>query len=246
MSEGLPTADGAPVTATIDEREASRDGVAPPGETAVEQPMAADDAQPLADLVQPPTTRRSLRRRARPTKQHSASRQLLSWVLVLGFAAACAVGLRAFVVQTFFVPSGSMTPTLQIGDRILVLKIGYTIHRGEIVVFRRPPGDKDDPNNEDLVKRVIGLPGETIWSKGNTVFIDGKALPEPYLPNGVLLGTAIPTTKIPAGDYYMLGDDRNDSADSRFWTPHFLPRSYIVGEVILVVWRHGRPAFHSP
>ena len=82
-----------------------------------------------------------------------------------GLAAA---GLRAFVVQAFFVPSGSMQPTLQVGDRIIVVKVGYTIHRSHIIVFRRTPADTSS-TIPDLVKRVIGLPGETISSRGTTV-----------------------------------------------------------------------------
>ena len=85
--------------------------------------------------------------------------------MVLVVAVLAAVGLRAFVVQAFFVPSGSMLPTLQLGDRMSVLKIGYTIHRGDIVVFRRTPADIYT-TDADLVKRVIGLPGETISSRG--------------------------------------------------------------------------------
>src|ERR1700677_3109993 len=79
---------------------------------------------------------------------------LVNWVLVLLVAAAVAFGLRLYVVQTFFVPSSSMVPTLQVGDRMLVPKIGYTIDRGSILVFRQPPADLSDPNHEDLVKRV--------------------------------------------------------------------------------------------
>ena len=77
----------------------------------------------------------------------------------------------------------SMEPTLLPGDRMLVLKFDLgTIHRGEIIVFKRPPGDSEDPNNEDLVKRVIGLPGQTIYSLGSTIYIDGKPIAQPWLP----------------------------------------------------------------
>ena len=127
-------------------------------------------------------------------------------------------GLRTFVVQAFFVPSGSMLPTLQVGDRIVVIKFGYTIHRGDIVVFKRPPKDVGTAD-KDLVKRVIGLPGETISSRGNTVLINGKPLAEPWLPRlgGLCAESAenIPTTRIAPGHYFVMGDCRGDSADSR-------------------------------
>jgi len=109
-------------------------------------------------------------------------------------------------------------------------------------VFRRPPHDTDDPSNEDLVKRVIGLPGETIWSRGNTIYINGKPIAQPWLPKGTLLGEAIRPEKIPAGDFFMMGDNRTVSYDSRDWG--FLPRSYVIGKVILIIWQNGAPAFH--
>ncbi|HXY45471.1 MAG TPA: signal peptidase I [Acidimicrobiales bacterium] len=167
---------------------------------------------------------------------------LTSLLVVFAIAAALAVLLRLFVVQTFYVPTGSMIPTLQVGDRMLVLKVGYTITRGSILVFRQPPADTADVNHEDLVKRVIGLPGETIWSEGNTVYIDGKPLAEPWLPKGTVLGAPIPRQTIPQGEYFMMGDNRQYSDDSRDWGD--LPASLIVGKVLVVIWRDGRPAFH--
>ncbi|MGA3351950.1 MAG: signal peptidase I [Acidimicrobiales bacterium] len=168
---------------------------------------------------------------------------------VVVFAVLVAGGLRTFVVQAFFVPSGSMLPTLQIGDRILVVKAGYTIHRGDIVVFRRTPADTST-TDADLVKRVIGLPGETISSHGDTVLIDGKPIAEPWLPPlGMQDGTNcaesafdIPTTKIPPNHYFMMGDCRGNSVDSRSWGT--VPSSYIVGKVFVIVWRFGHPYFH--
>ncbi len=169
----------------------------------------------------------------------------VGWITVIVVAAVLSVLLRAFVVQTFFVPSASMEPTLQIGDRILVQKFGYSLPRGAIVVFHHPPKDTEPPLNEDLVKRIVGLPGETIWSKGNTIYINGNPLSEPWLPKGTPLGQAIwPPVKIQSGYYFMMGDNRGDSWDSRDWGA--LPRSYIVGRVFLIVWRQGNPAFITP
>jgi signal peptidase I len=200
--------------------------------------------EPEAEPGGSDTVTKPLPRPAGRRAHHRRSRYhwLVSWAVVLVVAGGFAVGLRVFVVQTFFVPTGSMIPNLLPYDRILVLKVGYTIDRGSILVFRRPPHDTDDPNSEDLVKRVIGLPGETIWSRGNTIYIDGKPLSQPWLPKGTILGQPIREEKIPAGDYFMMGDNRSVSYDSRDWG--VLPRSYIIGKVILVIWRHGAPAFH--
>ncbi len=174
--------------------------------------------------------------------RNKGRRTLRGLVVLVVVAAALAVVLRLFVVQTFWVPSGSMEPTLQVNDRMLVLKVGYSVGTGTIVVFRQPPADTADVSHDDLVKRVIGLPGETIWSVGDTVFIDGKALAQPWLPKGTQLGQPIQRQTVPRGDYFVMGDNRSDSDDSRDWGP--LPAHLVIGKVILVFWRGGKPAFH--
>lgn len=175
--------------------------------------------------------------------------------LVILVALAVALLLRTFVVQTFFIPSGSMEPTLQIGDRILVNKLSYHLHsvnRGDIVVFSRPPAeDCGGPEVDDLVKRVIGLPGETISLSGGYVDINGKRLDETWLPasrQGVT-GEGPPGTpydlarpyRIPTNDYFVMGDNRTDSCDSRYWGT--VQRSLIIGKVELRIWPIGRVHF---
>lgn len=154
-------------------------------------------------------------------------------------------GVRAYAAEAFVVPSGSMLPTLQIGDRLIVDKLSSTVHRGDIIVFRRAPGDHDS-EYADLVKRVIGLPGETISSVGNTILIDGRPLAEPWLPKatGICYQSAadVPTTRIPPGQYFVMGDCRGDSSDSRSWGT--VPVSDIIGKVTVVVWRHNHPWLH--
>ena len=192
------------------------------------------------DQTQHVTSVSSASRRKRNRRRH-----LLEWLIVVVFAVLVAAGLRTFVIQAFFVPSGSMLPTLQIGDRIIVVKIGYTIHRGDIIVFRRPPADTTT-TDKDLVKRVVGLPGETISSKGATVLINGKPLAEPWLPalTGLCAEAAenITTTRIPPHHYFVMGDCRGNSADSRSWGT--LASSYVVGKVVVIVWRFGHPYLH--
>ena len=165
-------------------------------------------------------------------------RWILETIGIVVFALVVALLLRTFVFQTFYIPSGSMEPTLQIGDRIIVDKLSYHLHsvdRGDIIVFARPPlEDCAGPPVNDLVKRVIGLPGERISSRGNTVLINGKPLAEPWLPKGEALGQPIPPTVVPPNSYYVLGDNRDGSCDSRYWGP--VPRSLIVGKVVLRFW----------
>ncbi len=236
------SADSTPDDAAIDGSGVVADALPP--ETADEAPPAPEVAPPGG--LPPGEDTAGGRRGPAPRRSGPWWRQFVEWVAVAAVALLVAVVLRSFVVQTFYVPSGSMLPTLQVGDRIIVNKLHGPIHRYDIVVFRRTPGDTGTLD-ADLVKRVIGLPGETIWSKGDTIYVDGRALNESWLPSTTGAGCpqaayAISTTHIPAGDYFVMGDCRGNSEDSRAWG--FVPSSYIVGKVFVVVWRHGHPWLH--
>jgi signal peptidase I len=183
-----------------------------------------------------------------PPEPRPNSRWLREGVLVVLVAVLVAVLLRAFVVQTFYIPSGSMEPTLQIGDRILVNKLSYHLHnvsRGDIVVFSRPATENcGGPEVNDLVKRVIGLPGDIVSLDQGHVYIDGRRLSETWLPpaeQGVTSagppGTSANLShpyRVPSSDYFVMGDNRTDSCDSRYWGP--IARSLIVGKVEMRVW----------
>lgn len=173
----------------------------------------------------------------------SWQRRWAEWVVIVAVAAGLAFGVvKPYVVQAFYIPSGSMIPTLLIGDRILVDKVSYdihAIHRSDIVVFAKPPADTGDPQVQDLVKRVVGLPGDTISSAPDgQVLIDGKPLAEPYLTpfhrQGPGAGPPIAPQVVPSGDYFMMGDNRNDSKDSRYFGP--VPGSLALGRVVLRIW----------
>jgi signal peptidase I len=175
------------------------------------------------------------------------------WVAIVAVALVLALAARQWVFQTFSIPSESMVPALDIGDRIVVQKIFWSWHdvkQGDIVVFSRPPHDTQctGPESEDLVKRVIALPGQTIYSAFGKIFVDGRQLNESYLPKPDPLGRPIPGASaqhpyhVPAGDFYVMGDNRAVSCDSRYWGP--VQGSTIVGKVVMLLWRHGHPAWH--
>ena len=179
-------------------------------------------------------------------------RRALTETVVIILVAVLLVGLvRAFAFETFWIPSSSMVPALGVYDRILVQKAFFTWHdvrEGDIVVFSRPPLDHCGESQEgDLVKRVIALPGQTIYSSGNSIYVNGRLLAEPYLPHYDPLGPPIPDAsslhpyRVPPGEFYMLGDNRADSCDSRYWGP--VKGSSIVGKVVLVWWHDDRPDF---
>lgn len=162
-------------------------------------------------------------------------RAVIEWVAILAAAVLAAFLLRAFVVQPYFIPSASMEPTLMVNDKVLVNKLAYDfhpIHRGDVIVFKRPPHEYT-ANITDLIKRVIGLPGETISAKGGSVDINGLPLKEPWLPKGVTTSDFGPI-HIPPGQYFVMGDNRGDSDDSRDIGP--ISKHLIVGRAFLIVW----------
>jgi signal peptidase I len=171
-------------------------------------------------------------------------RVLIEWGTILIVAVVASFLVRAYAVQTFFIPSGSMEPTLHVGDRILVNKLSVrfgTINIGDIIVFKAPPAEHcDDGDFPDLVKRVIGVPGDVLTSKGNTVYVNGKALKEPwtYWPD---LNPPIKRFKVKANNYYVMGDNRANSCDSRFWGT--VPRSDIIGKAFFRIWPLKRIGF---
>ena len=163
------------------------------------------------------------------------TRRVVEWVALIALALGVAFLLRTFVVQSFFIPSTSMTPTLEVGDRVLVNKLAYRFgdpDRGHIVVFEAPPGE-GSAEVKDLIKRVIGLPGETVEGKDGAIFINGRRLDEPWLPDGVQSRTFGPE-QVPEGHYWMLGDNRLDSRDSTFFKS--VPRNSMIGRAFVRIW----------
>jgi signal peptidase I len=183
-------------------------------------------------------------------RRRRRTRSLAETAIIILVAVLLAFVVRAYVFQTFWIPSSSMVPTLSVYDRILVEKAFFNWHdvrAGEIVVFTHPPRDNcPGPQQGDLVKRVIALPGQTIYSSGNSIYINGRLLAEPYLPHYDPLGPAIASRqhpyRVPPGDFYLLGDNRAISCDSRYWGP--IKGSSIVGEVVLLWWHDGHPDLH--
>ncbi len=178
-------------------------------------------------------------------------RLAVGWVIVLIVAAAVAMLLRGTIIEPFSVPSAGMSPTLQVGDRILVLKssrLAGPIQRGDIVVFHRPQAyscGATGGNTQDLVERVIGMPGQYIWSEGNTLYVDGKQVDEQYglvSSVGPAVPKSLPLTTVPAGEYFMVGDNLSQSCDSRSFGA--IPASSVVGKVVSIVLRKGHPYIH--
>lgn len=157
----------------------------------------------------------------------------------MSVAVGVALIVRAFLVQSFFIPSGSMIPTLKVHDRVLVNKLSYRlhdVHRGDVVVFERPANTGSSDDIKDLIKRVVALPGDTIDFKDNRVLINGRLLDEPYID------PSIPSVKktwpmpftVPAKMVFVMGDNREDSRDSRYFGP--IDEKLIVGRAATTFW----------
>jgi signal peptidase I len=188
-----------------------------------------------------------------PRRRRQWRRTLAQGTVTLLVAVLLAGLVRTFAFQTFWIPSSSMVPTLGVYDRILVQKAFFTWHdvrEGDIVVFSHPPLDQcGGAQGDDLVKRVIALPGQTIYSSGNSIYVNGRLLAEPYLPHDDPLGPPIPGAssqhpyRVPPGEFYVLGDNRAISCDSRYWGP--VEGSSIIGKVVLVWWHDDHPEFRT-
>jgi signal peptidase I len=170
-----------------------------------------------------------------PGNPGGANRQLNPWVeglQTIGLSIVLALGIRTFVAEARYIPSGSMLPTLEIQDRLVIEKISYRFNppeRGDIIVFW-PPAELEQ--RDAFIKRVVGLPGDTVEIKEGTVFVNGEALAENYIeeePN-YIWGPEI----VPEGSYLVLGDNRNSSYDGHSWG--FLPRENIIGRAVVRFW----------
>ena len=200
----------------------------------------SDETTPAAGPVAP--TEADTARSVSRAKQRSSTRNLLEWVAVIVGAVLVALLIKTFVVQAFRIPSESMVPTLEIGDRVLVNKLSYDAHglnRGDVVVFERPPGLPSGPDDpKDLIKRVIGLPGDTVVAKDGSIYIDDQRLDEPYLPENIATYNLDVPVTIPEGEVWVMGDNRTNSEDSRVFGP--IDADSIVGRAFMIMWPPGR------
>ena len=155
---------------------------------------------------------------------------LISFALVFGF-------VRPVIAAPFYVGSESMVPTLEVWDRVLINKLAYNLdtpERGDIVLFRSPDGGEDP-----LIKRVVGLPADTIEVRRGKLFVNGEPQREPYVNNEYLkLQTPYGPREVPADHYFMMGDNRGNSQDSRVFGP--VPEGNLIGEALFRFWPPGR------
>jgi signal peptidase I len=157
---------------------------------------------------------------------------LIAFALVFGF-------VRPFVVEAFYIPSESMVPTLEVGDRVFVNKFIYRFHepqRSDIVVFKSVEGSVEG-GQEDLIKRVVGVPGDEISLQDGVLFINGQGQEEPYINQQSPDSSSFGPVRVPKGEVFVMGDNRTNSLDSRFFGP--VPLENIEGKAFLIFWPPG-------
>jgi signal peptidase I len=185
--------------------------------------------------------------------------------VLIVIALVIAILIKTFLVQAFYIPSESMEPTLLPGDRVLVCRVCThldDIHRGDVIVFSDPDPGPDEgrgviggflhwlgegigvaqPENPDFIKRVIGLPGDTVEIRSGTVYVNGERLDEPYL-DAQHDDRSFPIRSVPDGMLYVLGDNRAHSGDSRFDPPEgvgLVPIDKVIGKAFVIVWPPSR------
>jgi signal peptidase I len=196
--------------------------------------------------------------REKKKREHNS---LVELVTIVAVALGLALGIQAFLVKPFRIPSESMVPTLQVGQRVLVDRVSYRFtdpDRGDIVVFKPPagadsescgaehpsdeacPAHTSDRSDTNFIKRVVGVPGDRLKVIAGSVYIDGKRQSEGFAH----LDSQCPTCNlpreitIPKGEYYMMGDNRGQSEDSRVWGP--VPKKWMIGKAFMTYWPPGR------
>ena len=167
------------------------------------------------------------RRKKKPKKPHSVFREILSWVAIFAISAAISLFITFVVIINATVPTGSMENTIEIGDRLIGLRLAYLFsdpQRGDIVIFYFP-----DNEEETYIKRIIGIPGDHIVIDNGLVYVNDIKINEPYLAEPMNIAPRL-EYYVPADSYFMMGDNRNHSLDSRSWTNTFVKREKIIGK----------------
>lgn len=161
-------------------------------------------------------------------------KELISFIFTFGIAIAVAVFINTFVIINANIPSGSMENTIMTGDRLIGNRLAYLFEepkRGDIVIFKYP-----DDETQLFVKRIIGLPGEKVTVEDAKVYINGALFEEGYLKEEWVVDAGPYEFEVPEGCYLVLGDNRNNSKDSRYWLRTYVEEDKILGEAVFVYW----------
>lgn len=160
-------------------------------------------------------------------------KELMSYIIIIIIAIIIALLLVNFVIINSRIPSGSMEPQIQVGDKLIGFRLSYAFsepERGDVIIFKFP-----DDESQTFIKRIIGLPGEIVEIKNGHVYVSGDELTEDYIKEPMKAYEDM-TFVVPADSYFVLGDNRNSSIDSRYWKNHFVHRDKILAKAIFRYW----------
>jgi signal peptidase I len=240
----------------------------PSRRAAIDSPVDGEPAQtvpPIAPLPEPAQVEAERRRHSRnPLDRMTAGlprpwRIAIDWIVTIAGAILIVLAIKEWVVNPYRIPSSSMEPTLhcarpgqgceaRLSDRVLANRFIYHFrspHRGEIIVFNTPKAAAEAACNASgtFVKRLIGLPGETVREKDGVISINGKPLKESYIQSNRRDHQTGGPWFVPKGHYFFMGDNRRESCDSRRWGS--VPRKSLIGEVFMTYWPPNRISFHA-
>lgn len=170
----------------------------------------------------------------------SALGELVSWIMYFAVAIIIALFLKTFVIINATVPTGSMENTIMTNDCIMGFRLAYTISepkRGDIIIFKYP-----DDETQKYVKRIIGLPGDNIYIENGEIYINGSVTPyqESYLKEEWVIANGPYEFQVPEDSYLVLGDNRNNSLDARYWTNKYVTKDKIIGKALFVYFPFSR------
>ena len=175
-------------------------------------------------------------RHKRKEKEESVStaRELFQWVAAIVAAVLIALAIDNFVIVNAQIPSGSMENTIMTGDRVIGNRFAYSFsdpQRFDIIIFRYP-----DDESQLFIKRIIGLPGETVEIRDGKIYLNGSDEPLEDVQTKETMGGSFGPYTVPENSYFVMGDNRNDSKDSRYWTNTFVTKDEILGKAIFRYW----------
>lgn len=201
-----------------------------------EENLEVQDMNPQAEKTETSSGEQS----TEPKKKNSAVREALSWCMTFVVAIVLALLLKNYIIINATVPTGSMEHTIEPGDDLFGLRVAYNFtepKRGDIIIFKFP-----DDESEKYVKRIIGLPGEKVTIKEAKVYINDSEVPldEDYLKEKWVLATGPFEFDVPEDCYFVMGDNRNDSYDARYWDNTYVTKDEIIGKAYMIYYPFSR------
>lgn len=198
--------------------------------------LEVQDMNPQAEKTETSSDEQS----TEPKKKNSAVREALSWCMTFVVAIVLALLLKNYIIINATVPTGSMEHTIEPGDDLFGLRVAYNFtepKRGDIIIFKFP-----DDESEKYVKRIIGLPGEKVTIKEAKVYINDSEVPldEDYLKEKWVLATGPFEFDVPEDCYFVMGDNRNDSYDARYWDNTYVTKDEIIGKAYMIYYPFSR------